>query len=362
MPNPADFYPRPPRGGRPVNWHFSVPVLCISIHALREEGDTASRPTEAPTGQFLSTPSARRATVIRLFSSARSNNFYPRPPRGGRPRRRRSPRPAARISIHALREEGDAASANGGAVGTQFLSTPSARRATAPDRWNMAATWYFYPRPPRGGRHCTFFSTWAATSGDFYPRPPRGGRLSSAPRAARRRYFYPRPPRGGRRSHKVTSPPPNVFLSTPSARRATVAFWTVVVVRGFLSTPSARRATSDKGISRIDEKFLSTPSARRATAQPSKNGNSQGYFYPRPPRGGRPPRSAPATLRTVFLSTPSARRATPLLDTISNNSRAISIHALREEGDRCSPMIATRGGISIHALREEGDSWSCGVC
>ena len=34
------------------------------------------------------------------------------------------------ISIHALREEGDAAAATGGAVGTQFLSTPSERRAT----------------------------------------------------------------------------------------------------------------------------------------------------------------------------------------------------------------------------------------
>ena len=34
-----NFYPRPPRGGRLVP--FGLPVLCcsISIHALREEGD-----------------------------------------------------------------------------------------------------------------------------------------------------------------------------------------------------------------------------------------------------------------------------------------------------------------------------------
>ena len=49
--------------------------------------------------QFLSTPSARRATFQMSYSSARLTYFYPRPPRGGRP--------AATISIHALREEGD---------------------------------------------------------------------------------------------------------------------------------------------------------------------------------------------------------------------------------------------------------------
>ena len=33
----------------------------------------------------------------------------------------------------------------------------------------------------------------------------------------------------------------------------------------------------------------------------------------------------------------------------------ISIHALREEGDKGSLHILGRGEISIHALREEGD-------
>ena len=33
----------------------------------------------------------------------------------------------------------------------------------------------------------------------------------------------------------------------------------------------------------------------------------------------------------------------------------ISIHALREEGDRSSTTKAPTGTISIHALREEGD-------
>ena len=35
------------------------------------------------------------------------SNFYPRPPRGGRPYGRRRPLVVSSISIHALREEGD---------------------------------------------------------------------------------------------------------------------------------------------------------------------------------------------------------------------------------------------------------------
>ena len=61
------------------------------------------------------------------------------------------------------------------------------------------------------------------------------------------------------------------------------------------------------------------------------------------------------TTMSRFLSTPSARRATDDHVQICDQ-HAISIHALREEGDpfffsrRCHPVF-----ISIHALREEGD-------
>ena len=80
--------------------------LNISIHALREEGDPeyyrtgcavknfyprpprggrlAGPPAPPTTEEFLSTPSARRATLLRLVGCFRSD-----------------------ISIHALREEGD---------------------------------------------------------------------------------------------------------------------------------------------------------------------------------------------------------------------------------------------------------------
>ena len=56
------------------------------------------------------------------------------------------------------------------------------------------------------------------------------------------------------------------FLSTPSARRATLS--STMRSSGtliFLSTPSARRATSSRLVSVFFIKFLSTPSARRAT-------------------------------------------------------------------------------------------------
>ena len=104
--------------------------LEISIHALREEGDGRCCSSPHQDHQFLSTPSARRATsplahrtqadaAISIHALREEGDkkplrggeklayFYPRPPRGGRLRRRppcfwRSP-----ISIHALREEGD---------------------------------------------------------------------------------------------------------------------------------------------------------------------------------------------------------------------------------------------------------------
>ena len=56
-----------------------------------------------------------------------------------------------------------------------------------------------------------------------------------------------------------------------------------------------------------------------------------------------------------FLSTPSARRATTA-GQCCGRCYAISIHALREEGDLLGVVdTATMVKISIHALREEGD-------
>ena len=191
------FNPRPPRGGRregKTPFHVddlfqSTPsarratFLCaeqnclvplISIHALREEGDSHLSGCTTRTIKFQSTPSARRATnaaqawsqmqsisihalreesdTVRMGKKQRRKNFNPRPPRGERrtafstnsSSRLFQSTPSARratsarrlrearisISIHALREEGDALWACFRCAACLFQSTPSARRAT----------------------------------------------------------------------------------------------------------------------------------------------------------------------------------------------------------------------------------------
>ena len=61
------------------------PTWEISIHALREEGDPSVLASSPIMSLFLSTPSARRATVERNHKRFIKKDFYPRPPRGGRP-------------------------------------------------------------------------------------------------------------------------------------------------------------------------------------------------------------------------------------------------------------------------------------
>ena len=56
----------------------------ISIHALREEGDAHAAVRIDRLLRFLSTPSARRATSNSGRIPDSLENFYPRPPRGGR--------------------------------------------------------------------------------------------------------------------------------------------------------------------------------------------------------------------------------------------------------------------------------------
>ena len=189
--------------------------------------------TTAPSGRFLSTPSARRATPGRKRSRHPASisihalreegdswgqksalctpYFYPRPPRGGRPHRSREWESCGAISIHALREEGDLA-LHDALHDVAIISIHALReegdqplpRGTPPPP-------DFYPRPPRGGRHHTldicinrikrFLSTPSSLmhcaisihalreEGDDVPLRIPAGRL--------------------------------LFLSTPSARRAT---------------------------------------------------------------------------------------------------------------------------------------------
>ena len=292
--------------------------------------------------------------MVGLAFTAR--DFYPRPPRGGRHHPAIISREQKEISIHALREEGDPvrnelyhhhqhfyprpprggrrSSSAWQAIRAQFLSTPSARRATPGQTPGM-------PRPLH-----------------FYPRPPRGGRLPLIDGADTLRDFYPRPPRGGRRGIRDMTVLERLFLSTPSARRATVSVVDLDETAEFLSTPSARRAT-----------WLSSLSARRwrisihALREEGdililRVGLFFFYFYPRPPRGGRLTAITRRCSMARFLSTPSARRAT--VNLLRQPSFSIYFYPRPPRGGRLYLLTVppTSIKISIHALREEGDTSS----
>ena len=131
-------------------FHRAVGEL-ISIHALREEGDLTAFNAGALHFNFYPRP-PRGGRLYFLGGKTREYDFYPRPPRGGRPVMRRAydekyrflSTPSARratawsfatrsptiISIHALREEGDLSPCAALLLRLEFLSTPSARRAT----------------------------------------------------------------------------------------------------------------------------------------------------------------------------------------------------------------------------------------
>ena len=120
---------------------------------LREEGDYIERGSALSGWRFLSTPSARRATKAARLTSR-----------------------ATRISIHALREEGDAGSGDQGiGLGISIHALrEEGDQGGCPERvrdfisihalreegdWIAEAALLpvsnFYPRPPRGGRHGT---------------------------------------------------------------------------------------------------------------------------------------------------------------------------------------------------------------
>ena len=174
----------------------------------------------------------------------------------------------------------------------------------------------------------------------------------------------------------------HTFLSTPSARRATCKHPHCYHPLIFLSTPSARRATLlSSSSTRAFTNFYPRPprggrpplqwgrlSGQNFYPRPPRGGRQArrrttpwpAYFYPRPPRGGRPG-WVWAWLRCAkFLSTPSARRATKVAPYVFLAVH-ISIHALREEGDFAALPVADKAkNISIHALREEGDRLQTG--
>ena len=81
-----------------------------------------------------------------------------------------------------------------------------------------------------------------------------------------------------------------------------------------------------------DEPFLSTPSARRATMEQIRRRINNGISIHALREEGDPQLRQGQLCRKEFLSTPSARRAT-IISRRPPVCKDISIHALREEGD-----------------------------
>ncbi len=103
-------------------------------------------------------------------------------------------------------------------------------------------------------------------------------------------------------------------------------------------------------------KFLSTPSARRATLAAELDKLGPGISIHALREEGDQNLVVDGVFgQQIFLSTPSARRATPGAFCVAV-AQLISIHALREEGDRWPWDWGRYSPISIHALREEGDA------
>ncbi len=198
--------------------------------------------------------------------------------------------PGVEISIHALREEGDAINV-----------TPKNMRGD------------FYPRPPRGGRLWLHHRSGSSTS-NFYPRPPRGGRPPAGAAAAT----------WGHISIHALREEGDLASWSFHSRYLCIS---IHALREEGDVPGQPAPTAGLSISihALREEGDAT-GAVRSRAQPS-------HFYPRPPRGGRPTSRTNCPVDSLFLSTPSARRATGRSPTTHTPPR-ISIHALREEGDR----------------------------
>ena len=215
----SDFYPRPPRGGRRSRRAAHVRPLEISIHALREEGDVqCERPGKAGK-KFLSTPSARRATLTSAVLSC-----------------------SATISIHALREEGDAVQWN--AVEVFNISIHALREEGDLNHGDCPPYWKgisIHALREEGDQDCRQFHQ----------------RQCISIHALREE---------GDCSFEVLYKAYLISIHALREEGDVILSSSMFVRYLFLSTPSARRAT---GMSSEEFssawKFLSTPSARRAT-------------------------------------------------------------------------------------------------
>ena len=179
--------------------------------------------------------------------------------------------------------------------------TPSLRTSSAA---------YFYPRPPRGGRRNLRRRYSSAAAISIHALREEGDATGCLCVSVSHN-FYPRPPRGGRRNLLASLADGILFLSTPSARRATVPR-----LSGFVEVTISIHALREEGDSALHTRLRCAGTISiHALREEGDNRvccsqTDDGDFYPRPPRGGRRVRRRTRRRLDKFISTPSARRAT----------------------------------------------------
>ncbi len=224
----------------------------------------------------------------------------------------RGPGRAQAISIHAPREGSDVENTGTEQAAVLFLSTLPARGATVQERLCQHHD-YISIHAPREGSD--------ARLGGLFPYG---------------RYFYPRSPRGERHCDRQSLSSTSSFLSTLPARGATAAVRAKALESTeFLSTLPARGATCPSG-SRASSKIYFYPRSPRGERRwPRGTLTMVQHFYPRSPRGERQDAPSGQSGPAAFLSTLPARGATVTTNG-SISGDYISIHAPREGSDLSS--------------------------
>ena len=129
----------------------------------------------------------------------------------------------------------------------------------------------------------------------------------------------------------------------------------MIAARIFLSTPSARRATIVKAKMTLTMEISIHALREEGDGMPLGVEPSQQISIHALREEGDPEPCKVVIYALIFLSTPSARRATPAAVKSNDNVRFLSTPSAR----RATGAVVQGGGvvgISIHALREEGDT------
>ena len=236
-----DFYPRPPCGGRQrlgsVSYAFS---LFLSTSPLRGTTDEIIESVRDGLRISIHVPLAGD-DMRRRRRAIRRQDFYPRPPCGGRPCQSVAATNERSISIHVP------------------LAGDDPLR-----RWRRCPAPHFYPRPPCGGRLHPVVNIHRP--GEFLSTSPLRGTTPSVRRSPAWRTISIHVPLAGD--------------DTPSVRRSPA--WRTISIHVPLAGDDRQSADS----AAASENFYPRPpcGGRRRTAG-SLSGCTN--FYPRPPCGGR---------------------------------------------------------------------------